>query len=91
MANNDALREVAEKRLRAQAGFKRLAGIFAIVWVILIGVWFLSGRGYFWPGWAIFGMGIALIFVAWGAYGPRESGPSQQQIDDEVRKMGGQS
>lgn len=89
MSDNEGLRAAAEKRLRAQAGFKRTAGVFVGVWVICIAVWALSGRGYFWPAWVIFGMGIALFFMAWGAFGPRQSVPTQQQIDDEVRKMGG--
>ena len=62
---------------------------FVIIWVILTGVWALSGGGYFWPGWAIFGMGIALLFMGWGAYGPAERAPSEQEINDEMRKMGG--
>jgi hypothetical protein len=88
MTGNEDLRAAAEKRLSDQANFKRLAGVFVIVWAILIAVWALSGRGYFWPIWAIFGMGIALAFMGWGAYGPRPSGPTQDQIDAEMRKMG---
>lgn len=91
MSNNDALRHAAEKRLRSQSAFKRTAGIFVIVWIILVGVWLLSGRGYFWPAWVILGMGIGLVFMGWNAFGPRDAGPTSQQIDDEVRKMGGQS
>jgi hypothetical protein len=91
MTGNEDLRTAAEKRLRDQAGAKRLAGVFVIVWIILTAVWALSGRGYFWPIWAIFGMGIALVFVFWGAYGPRSAGPTQEQIDEEMRKMGGAS
>ena len=47
------------KRINAKRAFWCLFGVFAIVWVILIGVWAVSDGGYFWPGWAIFGMGIA--------------------------------
>jgi hypothetical protein len=86
---SDSLRAAAVKRLKAKRDFKRTAGVFVIVWVILTGIWALSGGGYFWPGWAIFGMGIALLFMGWGAYGPAETPPSEQQINDEMRKMGG--
>lgn len=89
MSDNEALRRAAEKRLKDQYGFWRLLGIFVIVWLILIGVWALSGGGYFWPGWAIFGMTIALAFSAWGAFGPRQRVPSQAAVDEEFRKFGG--
>lgn len=88
--SDDQLRQAAVKRLKAQRDFKQLAGIFVIIWGILTGVWWLSGGGYFWPGWAIFGMGIALAFTGWAAYGPAPTPPTEQQINDEMRKMGGQ-
>ncbi|MBI1349833.1 MAG: hypothetical protein GC156_01790 [Actinomycetales bacterium] len=87
MANDDALRQAAEKRLKDQSGFWRLLGIFVIVWIILTAVWALSGGGYFWPIWAIFGMSIALLFVGWGAFGPRQKLPSEDRIQDEIKKF----
>jgi hypothetical protein len=88
---DQAIREAAEKRIKARAGFWRLTGIFVIVWGILIGTWWLTTgwNSYFWPAWAIFGMCIGLAFTAWGAYGPRERIPSDAEIDAEVRAMTG--
>lgn len=83
------MRAAAVKRINAKRNFRRTAGSFVIVWVILIGIWALSGAGYFWPGWAIFGMGIALLFMGWSAYGPAERPVTEQDINDEMRKMGG--
>jgi hypothetical protein len=51
----------------------------------------LSGGGYFWPAWAMFGMGIAALFILWGTFGPGNRGPSEQEIAEEMRKMRGQS
>lgn len=87
MSDNEELRKAARKRLMDQRGFWRLLGVFVIVWVILTAVWALSGRGYFWPIWAIFGMSIALAFGAWSAFGPRPAPPSEAQIQDEMRKF----
>ena len=84
---NEALHRAAEKRLKDQAGFWRLLGIFVIVWLILTAVWALSGGGYFWPVWAIFGMTIALLFAGWGAFGPRAKQPSEEQIQQEMGKF----
>jgi hypothetical protein len=88
MNDNEALRRAAEKRLMDQAGFWRLLGIFVIVWVVLTIIWALSGGGYFWPGWAILAMGLALSFIGWGAFGPRERMPSEERIQQEMRKFG---
>jgi uncharacterized membrane protein len=86
--SDDALRSAAVKRIKAKRDFWRTLGIFVIVALILTAIWALSGGGYFWPIWAMFGMGIAALFMAWGAYGPAERPPSEQQIQDEMRKMG---
>lgn len=79
----------AEKRIKARTDVRNLLGIFVIVWLILTGVWALSGGGYFWPVWAIFGMSIALLFAGWGAYGPREHVPSEQEIAEEIDRFRG--
>lgn len=84
---DDALHAAAEKRLKDQAGFWRLLGVFVIVWLILTAVWALSGMGYFWPVWAIFGMSIALLFVGWSAFGPRQSPPSEERIRQEMTRF----
>ena len=80
------LRKEAKKRVKAKQQTKQLTGVFLIVWAILIAVWALSGGGYFWPMWAIFGMGIGLGFSYWNAYGPSET-ITDSQVDDEMRRM----
>ena len=89
MNGDEALRKAAEKRLKAQTDLWRTAGIFVIIWAILTGIWYLSGGGYFWPAWAIFGMSIPLAFIAYAGYGPRERLPSAGEIDEEMRKFRG--
>jgi uncharacterized ion transporter superfamily protein YfcC len=88
--SEDRYRAAAIKRLKDQRAFKRTLGVFVIVGLLLTAVWGLSGGGYYWPIWAMFGMGIAAAFMAWGAYGPRERPLSEQEIDDETRRMKGQ-
>ena len=82
----EELRKEARARIKTKRGFKQLAGVFAIVWAILVTIWYMSGGGYFWPAWPILGMSIALAFIALGAYGPSRR-ITQEQIDAEVRKM----
>ena len=87
LGSYETLHRAAEKRLKDQAGFWRLLGVFVIVWGILTAVWALSGGGYFWPVWAILGMTIALAFVAWGAFGPRPKQPSEEAIQREMERF----
>lgn len=82
-----AARKAAEERLNSQAGFKKMVGGFLILIVILIVIWALTGQGYFWPAWAMLGLGVATAFSAWSAYGPRAKGPSQADIEEEAKKF----
>ena len=89
MTNNDSIRSAAEKRLKAQRAFWRMLGGFVILWAAMIVIWAVDGAGYFWPFWVFFGTGLATIFTGWGAFGPRDSGPSEAQIQEEMRKYQG--
>lgn len=84
---SNELREAAVKRIKAKRDFWRLLAVFAIVTGILTAIWAMSGGGYYWPMWAIFGMGIALAFSGLGAYGPASSPPTEEQIAQEMERM----
>ena len=49
-------------------------------------IWALSGGGYFWPVWALFGWGIGLAFHAVAAYSPRAT-ITEEQIRKEMDKI----
>lgn len=90
MSNDDSLHTAAIHSLKRKAAFRSMLFTFLAVWVLLIAIWFLTGRGYFWPIWAILGMAIALVFTGVGAYGKSgTSGPSEAQINDEMKRLGG--
>jgi hypothetical protein len=58
-------------RARARAAFQR--HLFTYLWVngLLVVIWALTGFGYFWPVWPMFGWGIGLASHAFSVYGPR--------------------
>lgn len=87
----DPLRAAAVARLRKQAAWRRLAIMFVVIWIVLTFVWFLTGRGAFWPAWAILGMSIALVLLGIDAYGPVRTGPSEAQVQREMKKLDGSS
>ena len=87
----DELRAAAIRQLKKKADFRRVAGVFVGVWLLLTAIWALSGMGYFWPVWAILGMSIALFFIGLDAYGtPKSAVPSETAIEREMRRLGGE-
>ena len=83
----DSAHKAAEARLKAQSAFWRTLGGFVVIWVACTIIWAATGAGMFWPVWVILGTGIATLFMAWNAFGPRETGPSQEQIEEEAKKF----
>jgi hypothetical protein len=57
-------RAAAIMRLRRRRGLLTHAAVFGVVQMALIIVWAVSGFGYFWPGWTIFGWGLILALHA---------------------------
>ena len=86
---SDDIREFARKRIKARRDFWYMIGIFVIVTIIVTAVWAISGGGYFWPMWPIFGFAIATLFSALSTFGPASRPITQERIDEEVRRMGG--
>jgi hypothetical protein len=83
------LRQYAEKSIKK----KREAWQFLFVAVIVnVGVnllWFFNQpRGYYWPGWVLFGMGLAVISTFYDAFfKPVRLAITDEEIDAEVAKL----
>lgn len=84
--NDDELRSIAAKRLKARADFYSYLLVWLGVSILLTVIWAASGMGYFWPGWAIGGMGVAALFQAIGVFGPRGV-ITESAIDAEVERL----
>ncbi len=89
-ATGDELRALARKQLKKKQDFKSFMGIYLGVAILLTAIWFLTTPGaYYWPIWAIFGMGIAAFFIGIDAYGPfKKRVISEADVDAEVERMG---
>ena len=83
----DNAHQAAAERLNSQRAFWRALGGFVLIWIVCTIIWAITGGGMFWPIWVIFGTGIATLFMAWNAFGPRDTGPSQAQVDEEAKKF----
>ncbi len=84
------IRAFALRQIKKKQGFRTYLYVYAAVTLIVVGVWFFTSPGsYFWPQWAIFGMGIAAVFIgldAYGIFGPKPI--SEADIDAEVERLG---
>jgi hypothetical protein len=87
------LRELAHKRLKARTDFYHFLWIWLGVSILLTVIWLLSsGVGsYFWPGWAIGGMGIAAFFQAINVFGPVRGVYSEDKVTREMNRLRGGS
>ena len=54
---------LAKERVWFDNLMRMLVGIYVAVNVFVVGIWFFTGRGYFWPGWVIGGWGTALVVL----------------------------
>ena len=85
----DETRDLARKQLKKKQEFRSYMGVYLGVTLLLTTIWFLtSPTTYFWPIWAIFGMGVAAFFIGIDAYGTfKKRGITEADIDAEVERM----
>src|SRR5436190_3490801 len=60
--------ELARKRLQAKRDFASHLVVFVVVNAFFVGIWALTGGGYFWPAWVIGCWGAGLVLHAWETY-----------------------
>jgi adenylate cyclase len=70
----------AMERIQAKRGFSVHASVYAAVNFLLIAIWAITSRGYFWPIWPILGWGVGLGMNYWAVYLRRPIS------DDEIRR-----
>jgi adenylate cyclase len=72
--------QAAIERIEAKRAFGRHAGIYCAVNLLLIAIWAITSREYFWPIWPILGWGVGLGFSYWKVFLRRPIS------DDEIRR-----
>jgi hypothetical protein len=88
-SEEQALREYAKKRLKNQQEFKQFLFVWAFVSTLLTVIWFwVSPNSFYWPIFAIGGMGIGAYFQWMEAYGPGlKKVITEADIDAEVERL----
>ena len=57
---DEELMKLAKQRVHARIGFNLHRSISVIICAFLILIYFITGGGYFWPIWPIFGLGLSV-------------------------------
>lgn len=83
--SDEELRTLALKRIKEKREFWQHLVSYVIVNAALVGIWAIGDRGYFWPGWVMFGWGIGLVFHAWNTFFARPI--SESDVEREMRKL----
>ena len=84
MSSDEIRREAAIQRVKAKRDFTTHVAAYVIVNAGLVGIWALSGAGYFWPLWPILGWGIGLALNAWTVFVQRPI--TEEDIRSEMRR-----
>lgn len=82
------IREFAKKSIKK----KRDAWQFLVVYVVVNSglsiIWSMTGGGFFWPGWVMFGMGIGLVLAFVDAYAKSfRTQITESDIDAEIDRL----
>ena len=88
---DDALRDRAVHRLKAKRNFWTTLFTWIGLSIFFVVIWLFTGgpTTFFWPIWPIAGIALGVIGTAVSAFGSGSDGPSEAQIQSEMRKLDG--
>ncbi len=78
-------REQARKRLQERRDFGSHLFAYFVVNAFLIGVWAMTGAGFFWPAWVLGCWGAGLVLHAWEVFFHRPI--TEADVDAEVHRV----
>jgi hypothetical protein len=78
-------RERARKRLQDKHDFTSHLVAYLVINACLVGIWWFTGGGYFWPAWVLGAWGAGLVLHAWETYFHRPV--TDAEIDAELRRV----
>lgn len=79
------LREAAVRSLKKKRDFRAHLVTYVVVNAMLVGIWAVTGAGFFWPVFPILGWGVGLVLNAWDVYGRKPI--SDQEIASEMERL----
>jgi 2TM domain len=85
-SEDEDLRQQARKRVQNKRDFASHLVSYVVVNGLIVGVWAMTGRGYFWPAWVLAGWGVGLVMHAWDVFWRRPV--TEADVDAELRRHG---
>jgi len=82
--NDEELRDQALKQLKKKREFSADLFAYVLVNAFLVGIWAVTGSGFFWPIFPILGWGLGIFFHAWDVY---QRPPTEDQIRKEMDRL----
>ena len=83
----DPLRKEAREHVQKRRDLGSHAVVYVVVNAMLIGIWAITGAGYFWPAWVLLGWGIGLVLNIWDVYFRRPV--TDDDIERELKRRAG--
>ena len=80
----DELRQAARDRLEKRRDLANHAVAYAVVNAMLVGIWVITGAGYFWPAWVLLAWGVGLVLNAWDVFFRRPV--TEEDIERELQR-----
>jgi hypothetical protein len=79
------LRELAKKRANKRRDLGAHIVAYVVINAMLVAIWAMTGAGYFWPAWAIFGWGVGVVLNIWDVYFRRPV--TEHDIQREMERL----
>jgi hypothetical protein len=83
---SDSEYEKARARALRKRKFRGDLAAYIVINLFLLGIWALSGFGYFWPGWVLAAWGVLLVLDAWEVFLRRDV--TEEDIQRELHHGG---
>lgn len=81
----DERRELARKRVQARRDLTSHVVSYVVFNTLIIGIWLMTGHGYFWPAWILAGWGVGLVLHAWDVFWRRPV--TEADVDAELQRL----
>ena len=82
--HEESPRTQARKRIEKRRGLQSGTVAYVVINAFLVGVWWATGGGYFWPAWILGGWGVGMV-LAWWDY--LRAPVTEADIEAELRRM----
>lgn len=88
MSTDDEQRRQARDAVKKRRDFTAHLVSYIVINAMLVGIWAITGGGYFWPAWVMLGWGVGLVLNAWDVYFRRPV--TEADVDREVERQRGE-